>query len=110
MVSRNVFCLSHLFSVLRIPIRMQGPLPTGEAGRPRPLIQADGTDTACIKDVPGMATVAEPAVAGRGRPVTFGATDARSGRTFGGEFFYLGLRRSRHGGHSHHYEIEKADR
>ena len=50
--------------VLRVPIRMQGPLSTGEAGRPRPLIQAGGADTTRVKGVPGMATVAEPAVVG----------------------------------------------
>ena len=95
-------------SVLGIPVGMRRPLPASKAGRPRPLIQAGGTDTTRLESVPRMAAVAEPAVVGRGRPVTLRATDMRSGRTFGRGIFDLSLGRSRDGGHYHHYETEKA--
>lgn len=65
---------------------------TGEAGGHRPLVQASGTDTAGIESVPVMATLADPAVVGRGRPVTFRATDMRSGWTPAGNFLNLGNR------------------
>ena len=78
---------------------MRGPLPTGEAGRPGPLIQAGGADTARVKGVPGMAAVAEPVVASRGRPLALRAADVRSGRTLVGRFFDFGFGRKNDGGH-----------
>jgi hypothetical protein len=95
-------------SVLRIPIRMRGPLPASEAGRPRPSMQTSGADTARLERVPGMATQAEPAVVGRRGPVASRAPNVRFGRTVGRGIFDLSLGRSREGGHSHHCQTGTA--
>lgn len=71
----------------------------GEAGRHCPLMQTGRAHASRVKGVPCVAALAEPAIMGRGRPVTLWTTNARPGRTVAGNFLDLSNRKIYDCGH-----------
>ncbi len=52
--------------ILGVPIRMRGPLMTGEALRNRPLTEAAGANAAGIERIPGLSAATHPIIISAG--------------------------------------------